>query len=449
VIGKFKKIPAFFLVLAALWVLGPAAAGAGETAGRLGLKEAIDIALKEHPLLKQSREKVSAAKYKIGSARAAYLPQVTYTYNLYYGNAFPATSGAVSGGPPGLGGSAGGVTTDYYVNRFSLSQLIYDFGKTPGQIDQSRAAFHQTEEDYAGNRQKVVLDVRVAYFGYLAAQRARKVTEETVRQNQELVKQAQGFYEVGVKAKIDVTKAEANLYTAEAELIKAKNAVELSKVTLMTALGLKTFPFTGVEDVMEVTPQPRPRAELKTQALNRRPEILRNRYQQEYDQAAYRVARAGWFPTVSSLAAYGWSAADAPFSSNSMDNKSWWVGAGVTLPLFDGLLTYHNVRTANANTRATLADAEVLSQDISKEVDQRYLDVTAAWELIRATKKALEAARENYRLAQGRYQVGVGSIIEVTDAQVQFFQADLRFVQALYDYRVAEAQLDKAIGKPF
>jgi len=449
VIGDIKKWQAVFLVLAAILFLGPGAAAAAETAGRLSLQQAIDIALKEHPSLKESKEKVFAARYQIGSARAAYLPQVTYTHNFYWGNAFPATSGAVSGGPPGLGSSLGGQTTDYYVNRFSLNQLIYDFGKTPGQIAQSRATFHQTEEDYAGNRQKVVLDARTAYYGYLASLRARKVTEEAVRQNQELVKQAQGFFTVGLKAKIDVTKAEANLYNAEADLIKARNGVELSKVTLMTALGLKTFPYEGVEDTLEVTPQPLSRAELKAQALNRRPEVLRNRYQQDFDKAAIRVARAGWFPTVSSLAAYGWSGPSAPFSNNAFDNKSWWVGAGVTLPLFDGLLTYHNVRTANANSRATLANAEVLSQDISKEVDQRYLDVTAAWELIRATKKALEAARENYRLAQGRYQVGVGSIIEVTDAQVQYFQADLKFVQALYDYRVAEAQLDKAIGKAY
>lgn len=446
---KLGKVKAALIFLAAFLVLGPGAAAAEEGAGRLSLQKAMEIALKEHPSLKQSREKVTAAKYQIGSARAAYLPQVTYTYNAYWGNAFPATSGAVSGGPPGLGSSLGGATTDFYVNRFSLSQLIYDFGKTPGQINQSRATFHQTEEDYAGNRQQVVLDARTAYFGYLAAQRARKVTEETVRQNQELVKQAQGFYQVGLKAKIDVTKAEANLYNAEADLIKAKNAVDLAKVTLMTAMGLQTFPYAGVEDVMEVTPKPQSLAELKAQALNRRPEIVRNRYQQDFDKAAIRVARAGWFPTVSSLAAYGWSAPDSPFGSTAFDNKSWWVGAGVTLPLFDGLLTYNNVRTANANSRATLADAELLSQNINKEVEQRYLDLTAAWELIRATKKALEAARENYRLAQGRYQVGVGSIIEVTDAQVQFFQADLKFVRALYDYRVAEAQLDKAIGKAF
>ncbi len=446
-LGPAIAILIFFLFILPLGRDG--ALGAEEANGRLTLEGAIGIALKEHPSLKETRERVAAAKYQIGATRSAYLPQVTYTNNLYYGNAFPATSGAGgTGGPPGLGGVPAQVT-DYYINRFSLSQLIYDFGKTPGLIDQSRSTFQQTREDYAGNRQKVVLDARSAYYGHLAAWRALKVTQETVRQNQELVRQAQGFYDVGLKAKIDVTKAEANLYDAEANLIKAKNGVELSRVTLMTALGLKTWPFTDLEDILEVTPQPQSRAELKAQALGQRPEILKNRYQQDYNKAALKVARAGWFPTLSSLAAYGWSGPSPPFGFNTFDNRSWWVGAGLTVPLFDGLLTYHNERVANANTLATLANAEVLSQDITKEVEQAYLDVQASWELIRASKKALEAARENFRLAQGRYQVGVGSIIEVTDAQVQYFQSDLKFVQALYDYRVNEAKLDKAIGRAY
>jgi outer membrane protein TolC len=82
-------------------------------------------------------------------------------------------------------------------------------------------------------------------------------------------------------------------------------------------------------------------------------------------------------------------------------------------------------------------------------VEQAYLDLKSGWELVRATKKALESARENFRLAQGRYQVGVGSIIEVTDAQVQLSRTELRYVQALYDYKVSEARLDKAVGKAF
>ena len=336
--------------------------------------------------------------------------------------------------------------SNFYLYQFQANQLIYDFGKTPGLIKESRASFGQSEQDYSGSRQQVALDARTGYFGYLAAQRAQKVQEDTVRQNQDLLKQAQGFYQVGLKAKIDVTKAEANLYQAEANLIQAKNNVQLAQVTLMTALGLKTWPFSQVEDVLEVQAQPRSLEELKVQAQQRRPELLKNRYQQNYNEAAIKVAQAGYFPTVTSTAAYGWQSIDRPFATLP---SNWYVGAAMTFPLFEGFSTAYSVGQNKAQLRAAVENYEVLRQNVTKEVNQAYLNVKTGWELIRATKKALEAARENLRLAWGRYQAGVGTIIEFTDAQVQFSQADLNFVQALYNYRVFEAQLDKAIGKAY
>ncbi|MEJ2672121.1 MAG: TolC family protein [Deltaproteobacteria bacterium] len=423
-------------------------AGAAVKKGNLNLQRAIDIALKEQPSVKQSRETVAAARYNIGVARSAYLPQVNFVANYYYGNAFSSTSRrpltAVTGGA--ISSVSSNVTTNYYFYQFQANQLIYDFGKTPSLIKEARASFGQTQQDYAATRQQVVLDVRTAYFGYLAAQRSQKVQEETVKQNQDLLKQAQGFYKVGLKAKIDVTKAEANLYQAEANLIQAKNNVKLAQVTLMTALGLKTWPFSQVEDVLEVTTPPRSLEELKSKALARRPEIVKNRYLQESNQAAVSVAWSGYFPVLSSTAAYGWQSVDQPFATMP---SNWYVGAAVTVPLFEGLSTAYSLSQNKAQLRASIQNYEVLRQNVTKEVNQAFLNVKTGWELIRATKKALEAARENLRLAWGRYQAGVGTIIEFTDAQVQFSQADLNFVQALYNYRVYEAQLDKAVGKAF
>jgi outer membrane protein len=324
-----------------------------------------------------------------------------------------------------------------------MSQLLYDFGKTPGLVAESRSTYNQSTQDYAANRQQVVLDARTAYFGFLAAMRAEKVQEETVKQNQDLTRQAQSFYQVGLRAKVDVTRAEANLYNAEANLIKAKNAVEIAKVTLMTALGLKTWPYKTVEDVLQVEPIPQSVEELKALALARRPEIVKNRYQQDFNRAAIKVAEAGHYPSFSSTMAYGWQGQDYPLAGN------WWLGAMVNFPLFEGMTVAYSVAQSKAQLRAAQANAEVLAQNVSADVDQAFLNLKSAWEFIRASKKALEAARENFRLSQGRYQVGVGSIIEVTDAQVSYSQADLTFVQALYDYRTAEARLDKAIGKPY
>ncbi len=448
-IKSINLISLFLIIFGLISLLIVDAAVAEGEGGNLTLDQAISVALREHPAVKQFRENLAASREGIGVARANYFPQANFLGSYYYGNAFGATlRPQTSSGPVG-GLSSAGISTpagNFYFYQFQATQLVYDFGKTPGTVAESRANFKGSEQDYLGTRQQVVLDLRTGYFGYLAARRALKVQEETVRQNQELTKQAQGFFQVGLKAKIDVTKAEANLYQAEANLIQAKNNVELARVTLQNDLGIKTWPYKDVEDVLEVTPQPRPLEELLAQATERRPEIQKNRFQQEFNQAAIKVARAGYFPTLNSVAAYGWQSIDQPFATLP---SNWYVGAAVTFPLFNGLATKYTVSQNKAQLRAAVENYEVLRQNATKEVNQAYLNVKSGWELIRATKKALEAARENLRLAWGRYQAGVGTIIEVTDAQVQFSQADLNFVQTLYNYRVFEAQLDKAIGKPY
>lgn len=443
--------PRWFLMPVAavcLALAGAAPAEAQESRGRLSLQEAIDTALKQNPQVTQSKELMFAAKEGVGVSRSAYFPQFSLQGNYYYGTAFSSSSAAgafQSAAPPGTGRplSLTNNPRDFYIYRFSLNQLIYDFGKTSGTVAESTASYKASQEDYAASRQQVVLETRTAYFNYLAARRAVKVEEQNVRQNQELLKQAQGFYQVGLRAKIDVTKAEANLYQAEATLIRARNAAEVARVDLMKSLGLKSWPYTDVEDVLEVTPKPLLLEDLKSQALRQRPEIQRNRAQQQRDQASIQVAQSGYFPTLSSNSAYGWQGSGYPLDDN------WWLGMGVSFPLFEGGKTLYSVRQAKAQFRSTLANAEVLTLDVTKEVEQNYLDLKAGWEVIRATRKAREAADENLRLAWGRYRAGVGNIIEVTDAQTQFARADLEYVRALLDYRIIEARLDKAIGKAF
>jgi outer membrane protein len=420
---------------------------AEEGTGKLTLDAAIQAALKNNPAVAESKERQSAAQEQIGVSKSGYYPQVRFTGDYYYGNSFARrVTDVVDVTAPGVAGAPTSVrreAADFFVYRFSASQLLYDFGKTPGQVAQSRAGYRQAGEDYANTRQQVVLETRAAYFEYLASMRAIKVAQENVRQNQELLKQAQGFYDVGLVAKIDVTKAEANLANAEAELIRAKNLADVSRVALMTVLGMKTWPYTEVEDILEVSPKPLTLEDLKAQALAQRPEIRRNLYQQEGDEAALRVAKSGYFPTLSSTATYGWQGSEHPLDDN------WVVGAGVTFPLFEGLVTYHSVRQARAQLRSTQAGGESLNLTVLKEVEQSYLDVSSAREVIKAREKAKEAAAENLRLAWGRYRAGVGDIIEVTDAQVQYAQADLDHVRALFDYHIFDARLDKAVGKPY
>jgi outer membrane protein TolC len=185
-------------------------------------------------------------------------------------------------------------------------------------------------------------------------------------------------------------------------------------------------------------------ANAKEKALTDRPEYLKNKYQQEADQQAVRAARAGYYPTLSSQGLQ--NTQGRPYGDI---RGTWSLSLNATIPIFEGLANKYSVQQARANLRATESNAEVLRQDINKEVEQSYLNVRAAAEKTRSTAKGQEAAKENWDLAQGRYKAGVGSIIEVTDAQVKFFNAELSYIRSVYDLKVAEAQLEKAVGKAY
>ncbi|MBM4288188.1 MAG: TolC family protein, partial [Deltaproteobacteria bacterium] len=265
-----------------------------EVAGKkLTVEEAIEVALQNHPAIKEFRERSEAARSQIGISRSNLLPQVTNTSSYYYGTSVPTSSLSIPSGMGQFSASSSDVR-DYVVHRFQVNQLLYDFGKTLGSIGQSKALYEASRMDLANIRQQVVLDAKTAFYGYLAAQRAVMVSEENLRLNEDLVRQAQGFYEVGVKAKIDVTTAEANLYTAQADLITARNTFQIAQVALMTALGLKSWSYVGLIYQLGTQPKLMDLPEAKERALTDRPDYLRNRFQQKADQEAVRVAKAGY-----------------------------------------------------------------------------------------------------------------------------------------------------------
>jgi outer membrane protein len=458
---KFSNKFLGVLLMLVTWALAGVVM-ADELGGTLTINEAIRISLKQNPSVTEFKERTNVAKEQIGVSRGGLLPQVSFSGTAFYGNAFTTNSfqGPVATSLPGASSSAGATTpggsgspisipfqrneiTTFEVYRFSANQLLFDFGKTPSQVAASKANYKKIAEDYANTRQQVVLNVRNAYFSYLASRRAIKVAEENVRQNKELLKQAAAFYKEGLRSKVDVTFAESNLANAETELIRARNLAEVSRVDLMTALGLKTWPFRDVEDVLEVSPKRLSLEELKDQALKQRPELKRSLYQQQEDQANITGARANFLPSVQGFAARGFEG-----SRHDLQDQ-WWIGAGVNVPIFEGLSNVHTLRQAKAQLRSAQANTESVTLTVIKEVESSYEDLKSAWEVIKSRTKAREAAAENLRLAWGRYRSGVGSIIEVTDAQVRFAQADLEKVRALFDYRVVEARLDKAVGRSF
>lgn len=422
--------------------LSPAFSGADETAppvkpgDTLNVDRCVSIALERHPQLSAAKSTVRASESRIGQAVAGYLPQIN-------------ASGSYTKvkNPPGTISSSGSADTisgvrkfEQYAGNIKASQLLYDFGKTPNQIWIQKYGAEASRGDLGATQGTLILTVRQAYYGLLAAQRSRDVAKEVVGQFEQHLQQAQGFFEVGTKPKFDVIKAQADLSTAKLNLIKAENALKIAKVTLNNAMGLPDAPDYSIEDSLDVVKKELPLAAAVERASRNRPELLAAEARVKAADEQVSFAYKGFFPSISATGSYIRSGQDF------FPPAGWNTGIEITWGLFNGFQTVHQVKEAKANLDTARSNQELLKQNVLLEVQESYLQLLQAKESIPTAELGVQQATENLEIANGRYNAGVGNPIEVTDAQITYVNAKNAYTQALYDYQVAAASLERAIG---
>jgi outer membrane protein TolC len=399
----------------------------------LTVDEAVLIALANHPDLKAARERIGAQEAVLGQQMAAYYPTLNF-FNSY-------RTGQVR---DGSGPSAAAET---YVSEGRINYTLYNFGKREGAVEAARELLNATGYNYKTTVDTVILRAKQAYYVLLGAQALVKVRDETISNRELLVRQARGFYEVGTRARIDVARAESNLYNSQADLIAAQNTVKLAWVQLKNALGLRELAERPLVQEVVMTPIPLSLEEARERAYAQRPELKSFEAQRRAQDQNIAVARRGHLPDLNFDAAYG--------RRNDSDNgintfplqPAWSVGLNLNIPIFDGFRTTNRVEETLRNYWVIRAQEESQRQQVALDVEDAYLRMVELQERIKANQAAANAAKENLDLATGRYQVGVGSIIEVTDAQTLYTDAQITYIRALYEYKIAEAQLTRAIGE--
>ena len=415
-------------------VLLPVAAGADDSirAGEtLTLERCLAIALSRHPDLQAAAHTVRAGESRIGQARADYYPQLS------------GAAGYSRSNPSGAGGAAGKSSnpSDSYSSSLSLSQNLFDFGKTASRVRIRELDRDSSQADFEQVRARIVLGVKQAYWELLKSQRDREVARETVGQFQQHLDQAKGFFDVGTKPKFDVTKAEVDLSGAELALLKAENAWRLARASLSNAIGLPEAPEFAIVDSLPATRAPVALDEAIRLAYDRRPDLQALAFRIQAQAETVNLARKDHYPFLTGSASYGWGGGDFPL------DDGWSVGAQVNVPLFSGYATKYQIEEARATLDALNANLAALRQAVALEVKQAWLNLREASDRIDAAALSVRQAEENLELAQGRYATGVGSPIEVTDALVAVSNAKTAHTAALYDYRVAQASLEKATGE--
>ena len=407
------------------------------------LQEVKAITLRFHPALRANLELIIAAKAVVEQSLQTYYPNLNFnnTVNAYTTNFTSSSSpGTITGVPSGSRYTW--TFSHVYSSGLSFSQIIWDFGRTYHAVAQNKDNVKVSEEALAITRLSVLLTVEQAYYTVLQTQRLIAVAQETVNQAKHHLVQAQGFFDAGRSPKIDVTNAQVTLSNANLLLIQARSNYEVAQVSLNNAMGLRRDLTFMIEDNLDYVPHPITVEEILQAAYDNRPEIRQLEAQQAAQEEAIKVANAANYPIFS---------ANASFleRSVSLDQRFYWdafAGASFTIPLFNGFLAPNTVAQARAILRSLQAQEQNIKLGIELEAEQAFLALRVAEEQIQATKIALGQADENFVLATERYKVGVGSPLEVTDAQVSLANARGNYVNALYNFKVAEAKIKKAMG---
>ncbi len=408
------------------------------------LAECIAIALEHHPTLKAATASIEAAHQRVWAAASPYLPQVDAFYLVRRQQTSIAAQTGTGGNP---GPTPGSTLTQLQINNFystgvSLSQLLFDFGQTLASIRSAQANERSVANDRTTTRDTVILNVQQSYFNVLATRRLLGVADQTARQTSKQLEQAQGRHEVGLAPKFDVTTAEVNLANAKLNQVSARNNVAVARETLRNALGINGPLDFDVVDNLATSRVQISEDEALDIAFKQRPDLLSLIEQESAQQDQITSLQRQYLPSVTSNGSYNWQGNDYPLQD------TWMFGASVNLSILNGGLVRAQIAEAKANLDVLKFNEEALRQNIALQVRQAALNVQQAAESIGVAEKGAQQARESLELAEGRYNTGVGNIIELTNAQVQLTSAEASYVQALYSYQSSVAALENAIGKP-
>jgi TolC family type I secretion outer membrane protein len=402
----------------------------GET---LSLQRCIEISLQRQPDILASASTVDANRSRVGQAQANYYPQINLSSG--YSRISPLSGAARAGSTRTSSGNY-----DQYSNSASLSQNIYDFGRTSTQIKIRDLNLDSSRSDLENVSEQTVLNVKQAYYGVLAAIRNAAVAAESVKQFQLHLEQAKGFFEAGTKPKFDVTKAQVELGNAKLNLITAENSLKISRVVLNNTMGVPDAPEYEIEDNLNFIKYEIPFDKALKTAYANRPDLKSLILQRQAAESSIELAVKDYYPSLSGNASYNWSGEKFPL------DHGWTAGATLSFPLFSGFLTKYQVEESKANLNVIRANEETLRQGVLLDIQQAYLNLQQAEEKIGVAELNVKQAEENLEIANGRYSAGVGNPIELTDAEVSLINAKTAYNQALYDHKVALANLEKAMG---
>lgn len=451
----------YVLIGTALFLLLSTCTLSAQQPKTLTLEESIQIARQSNLSIQTTQERVKTVEAQVRSAYAGLLPNVALNSSYRYAGVLPKSVLEASGAfdLPGADGemapfpAIGDDSENIIELEFgahhnfqadvSLNQPIFAWGryyKTYQSAKLSLAAAHK-ELDVAYNQ--LTLDVSEAFYRVLLSIEFVQVSEQTVELVEKQLKIAQNLFEAGAATNFDVLRAEVLLANAKSNQIRAKNSARVATDIYKNVLNID---FAGAIAVQGNLKQPIRELQLQPLiqiAIEKRPELHQLQFTENAAKKQVEVAKTRSRPALSFFTNYQ---VDHNERLAEM-NRIWNLGVALNFPIFDGLATRAAVKQAESGLKQTQLGQQQMTNAIELEVRSAYLNLIQAKTLIDAQRETVEQAQESVRIANLRYENGMITSVELTDAQLALSQAEVNRLQSLHDYAVGLVRLEKAIGQ--
>lgn len=408
------------LIAAVLVMLNASVAFAAPV--ELSLSDSVALALKNNPSIKMAQSDKDKSQWSVNEAQAGRMPTVSL------GNSYSLKDHNPAG-------------TDDLSGSLRMNWQLYSGGRVEGQIDQAKRGVGVADLGVEKTKQQLKLDTTTAYFTILQTKNLVEVNQQSVSNLQEHLNSVQAKYDVGVVAKSDVLRAEVELANAQQNLIKAQNNYDLAVAGLLNTMTIDPGTELALTDTLSYNKYDKTLDD-SLQAAQTRPDVAQAEENVKISETAVKMAKSGKLPSVSLSASNGWNGSVLPGSGDD----DWSVGLSASWSIFDAGSTSAKVKQADASLDKAKEQLVQVKNSAALEVRQNYLSMQEAEKRIDTNKVAVGKAEEDLVIAREKYNAGVGTNLDVIDAQLALTQAKTNEIQALFDYNVNVAKIDKAIG---
>jgi outer membrane protein len=414
-------------------VLGVAVVSNAQLPATLSLADAEKLALQNHPRIASANLTAQAAEASVTQVRSAFYP--TLSGNL--------TS---AGADQGTAISAGALPTSSLSSRsaagLAMSQLVTDFGRTGNLAEAAKFRAAAQRRNIATSRADILLQVDQSYYATLGAEAVLRVAQATVEARRITLRQVKALALSSLKSTFDVSFAEVAVSEAELALYQAENNARSNHSLLSAALGYERDEQFALSDVSLPAPLDSDPEALVREALNNRPDLAVLKLNQT---AAARFAEAEKrlrYPAISLVGVVG----AVPLRQDNFSSRYGAAGVNITVPFLNGGLFAARMAEADLRAQAASKDADALAVRVAADTRVAWFEANNAFHRLDITARLVDQAGQALRLANARYEIGLGTIIEVTQAQLSQTSAQIAAANAKYDYLARIARVNYAIG---